>query len=185
MKDIADALIDVRLWWKYIGSRDASHRFELAIAEHPSRASAPDLNRALQVAMPEAIRERRRQLHQSGVSREERGIEEPGRLLIFDYESTMSDGLAESESGGLLDVHNCPPASFWLGFAPRMDERAEALGYKQVLVSWIPLQVVPAVTKGVNVIAEGCLDWVEGRAWKNTRLAEQLLSVLHNPIGYP
>lgn len=83
-----------------------------------------------------------------------------GRLLIFDYQSTMSDGLASSETSGLLDEHNCPPPVFWLDLVVSNELSLQTTS-ESVLLSWIPDTHLDLVSKGVYVTSEQCLTWAD------------------------
>jgi hypothetical protein len=93
----------------------------------------------------------------------------------------MNDGLAEQESDGFFDVHDCPPSDFWLGFATVFPphKRADST-HVDVLISWIPTELEELAMRGINVIAGNCSDWADAGSWTNSALTESLLKLSGN-----
>ena len=176
MAAIRNALVDAQVWW-YAG-RNLTGDLGYISNARPDELSSTHWERNLRMAVATAIRERRQLLEQANLLRAIQAVENTGKLLVFEPEFTMSDGLAAGETAGVIDVHNCPSSNFWLGFVPRLDEQTAVHGEAEVLVSWIPDELTATVSRGINVIAEGCLDWVDSERWKTTRLGQRLLSVI-------
>jgi len=92
-----------------------------------------------------------------------------GRLLAYFPDAELSDGAAEQETGGFLDVHNAPPWDTWVALF--RDPAAEDISYADYLVSWVPPAFVEAVARGIDVNPESCILWVDDT---HTPLAAEL-----------
>jgi hypothetical protein len=115
--------------------------------------------------------ERRDRLREIGL-----GGQEPakdlcgGRLLAFDADGTLSDGVANSESNGFFDDDNVPPYDTWLWFVydeayrRRMagTETSERLpAFETYLVAWVPPIFVELADHGIAINPEECIMWLD------------------------
>jgi hypothetical protein len=115
--------------------------------------------------------ERRGQLREIGL-----GGQEPakdlcgGRLLAFDADGTLSDGVANSESNGFFDDDNVPPYDTWVWFVydeayrRRMagTETADRLpAFETYLVAWVPPVFVELADYGIAINPEACILWLD------------------------
>jgi hypothetical protein len=79
-----------------------------------------------------------------------------GRLLAFFPDESLSDGAAEAETGGFFDFDNTPPWDSWValfrdgGTFPGAD----------MLVSWVPAELLETVERGIRVNPEECILWL-------------------------
>jgi hypothetical protein len=81
-----------------------------------------------------------------------------GRLLVYFPDLDLSDGAAEAESRGFLDVYNSPPWATWI--AHRSDDREDTTT-DSYLISWVPPCFVDGVSAGIRVNPEECILWLE------------------------
>lgn len=79
-------------------------------------------------------------------------------MLVYFPDSELSDGAAEAESRGFLDVYNAPPWASWI--AHRSDGGQDP-SFDSYLISWIPPCFVDSVTAGISVNPEQCIQWLE------------------------
>lgn len=81
-----------------------------------------------------------------------------GRFLLW-TDTGVDDGAAAQESGGLFDWMDRPPAWTWV---PGSDVRAwiwnTAAG---AMLAWIPAELVPRATRGIEVNPVDALAWLE------------------------
>jgi hypothetical protein len=101
-----------------------------------------------------------------------------GRILVYGPDEELSDGAAEAETGGFVDVNNCPPWDTWLAltqFSNGMGGRAAHL------FAWVPPAFVPLVDQGIYVNPEECILWLE--AWKALGEASIIAALRTAPRG--
>ncbi len=81
-----------------------------------------------------------------------------GRLLVYYPDAELSDGAAEVASQEFFDVYNAPPWGTWVGYFedPGSDE-----SYGSYVVAWVPEQLVPLVSAGIDVTPEECIAWLD------------------------
>ena len=84
-------------------------------------------------------------------------LPQEGRLLLYFPDEELSDGAAEQESDGFFDVHNCPPWDTWVA----MIEESSGSVETPYLVAYVPSVLIHSVERGLSVLAEDCLGWVE------------------------
>ncbi len=106
-----------------------------------------------------------------------------GRLLFYDPTENLADGAATEVSAGFFGYNNIPAWDTWVCFVydntkdvPRSariydarhghqgESKMDSLhreSFRTCLVSWIPPQLVPLVTAGINVNPELCIAWAE------------------------
>jgi hypothetical protein len=70
-------------------------------------------------------------------------ILETGRLLVWERDSTIDDGVGEAVIGGYLDEGDMPPWDTWIAYVDGAGRKPTA-GY---LVSWVPGPFVAAVAE--------------------------------------
>ena len=89
-----------------------------------------------------------------------RGFEAPrGRLLVYYPDAELSDGAAEQASQEFFDVYNAPPWGTWVGY---FEETGSDESYGSYVVAWVPEQLVPLVSAGIEVNPEECIAWLDG-----------------------
>lgn len=71
-----------------------------------------------------------------------------GRLLGFYPRETIFDGVSAEETGGFIDGTNTPPWDTWICM---VDE---------LLISWVPPQMVEDVDLAIICNAEECIQWM-------------------------
>jgi hypothetical protein len=96
-----------------------------------------------------------------------------GRLLVWERDSTVDDGVGEFVTKGYLDASDMPPWDTWVTYVSPVDDATAQTGY---LLSWVPPAFVPSVADAVAANAYGALYWLAG-----TRL---LLSEILGEIGW-
>lgn len=74
---------------------------------------------------------------------------QPGKLLLFTPQDSLSDGAAKAASDGFFDVDNVPAWDTWLYFDCHS------------LLSWVPPQLISKVQSGIDVNPESCIRWAE------------------------
>jgi hypothetical protein len=80
-----------------------------------------------------------------------------GRLLVWERDSTIDDGVGEVATQGYLDASDMPPWDTWVTYVTPSDDAAVQAGY---LVSWVPPMFVPSVGEAVEFNAYGALYWL-------------------------
>ena len=81
-----------------------------------------------------------------------------GRLLVWDRDETIDDGVGESLTRGYLDASDMPPWDTWVTYVSPDDDGVAQTGY---LLSWVPPEFVPSVTDAVANNAYGALYWLK------------------------
>ena len=84
-----------------------------------------------------------------------------GRLVVFDFDSTLKDGAAELASSDYFDADNVPAWDTWVAYVaedtPFLPSSWQfSKGY---LISWAPPEVAPQVERGIAVNPENCIGW--------------------------
>ena len=82
-----------------------------------------------------------------------------GRLLVWERDSTIDDGVGEFLTKGYLDVSDMPPWDTWVTYVTPSDDATVQVGY---LLSWVPPVFVPSVGEAVENNAYGALYWLAG-----------------------
>lgn len=89
-----------------------------------------------------------------------------GRLLAFSPFFTCCDGIASSESEGLLDETNQPLKAFWIDFLVDLDSiNSERLWDLQdlnsvILISWVPEKHIEVIDHAISENGDGSLYWL-------------------------
>jgi hypothetical protein len=76
-----------------------------------------------------------------------------GKLLVYEPDSNVFDGLSEEETLGFLDVNDCPPWDTWVGYIELSENR--------VLLSWVPDTLIKLIDEGVEVNCTDCFYWLD------------------------
>jgi hypothetical protein len=95
--------------------------------------------------------------HRVLIEKVEANLPREGRLLIYFPDEELTDGAAEQESDGFFDLHNCPPWDTWIA----MVEDAGRESHNPYLVAYVPSVLVEHAERGISVLVEDCLGWVE------------------------
>jgi hypothetical protein len=93
-----------------------------------------------------------------------------GRLILFEPDATMSDGVAQDVSQGYFDVHNVPPFDTWVWYVDEQfdvgEVHAQSIATSQTpwqpseyLIVWVPSRFLELANAGIEVIPEQCVDW--------------------------
>lgn len=83
-----------------------------------------------------------------------------GRIIAYQYEEALSNGLASIQSLGYLDHSECPGWDTWLGIVPDL-RRRECKYCQNVLMCWVPRQFINFVQAGIDVDPVRPLIWIE------------------------
>ena len=113
------------------------------LRDHPIDASVVE----------DVVLRRRRQ-----VGAQEVGLVSASRFLVWFPDQTLSDGAAHLETNGYFDADNQPPWDAWLGWISAPTIRNVSL--RNMLVAWVPGDLVKLVSAGVDVNPEECLQWL-------------------------
>ena len=97
-----------------------------------------------------------------------------GRLLVYFPDAELQDGAAEAETGGFLDVHNCPPHDTWVAFYE--DARAPTRSHLRYLVAWVPEAFVPSTERGIRADPERCVTWLDAAGVSLAALARPAMA---------
>ncbi|MBK8913137.1 MAG: hypothetical protein IPM64_00805 [Phycisphaerales bacterium] len=134
-----------------------------------------------------AIREWRAQLVQDVTS----PLPYQGELLLYFYDLSMDDGIAEDASGGLCDRCNRPLPLFWV---MHIEDSVDALEESDQLefgsppryvCAWIPEPLLIRARLGVAANAERCLYWITEVDCRRLRAASLLANCLATWRGRP
>jgi hypothetical protein len=82
-----------------------------------------------------------------------------GRLLLFDPDSSTSDGTAARESNGFFDGDNLPAWDTWVWYAEDSNSEAGWKSFGSYLIAWVPPHVVDLAEMGMQVNPEMCIQW--------------------------
>ena len=74
-----------------------------------------------------------------------------GRILVSDYECSVTDGASEVEAKGLIDIHDLTPIDTWI----YIDNK------NGLLYSWIPEKYVDLINNAVLVNCVDILKWMD------------------------
>ena len=85
-----------------------------------------------------------------------------GDLLIFSPDQTLFDGAAAIESGKFFDNNNIPPWDTWICFLQvpnALSVSGDVPVTHDILVCWVPPELLDLVDNGISVNPERCIDW--------------------------
>lgn len=92
-----------------------------------------------------------------------------GRLLLFDFDGTLSDGAAARESHRFFDDHNCPPWDTWLRYVSDGLPPGFWRNFRSYVACYVPPQLVEVAQAGIEANPEGCIAWAESHNGPFTR----------------
>ena len=75
-----------------------------------------------------------------------------GKILVYEPDTNIFDGLSESETDGFFDVNDCPPWDTWVGYITTKDCR--------YVLSWVFNEAIPLVNAGAEVNCVECFYWL-------------------------
>lgn len=73
-----------------------------------------------------------------------------GRILVSEYESTVTDGASEVESKGIIDIYDLPPIDTWFYICD-----------DGLLYSWIPKDFENLTNNAIEVNCVDILKWMD------------------------
>jgi hypothetical protein len=119
-----------------------------------SDALRPRRDNAIDASVVEDVVLRRRR--QVGTQAD--GVVSGSRFLVWFPDQTLSDGAAQLATNGYFDADNQPPWDTWLGWisVPTIQD----VGLRNMLVAWVPGDLVKLVSAGVDANPEECLQWL-------------------------
>ncbi len=74
-----------------------------------------------------------------------------GRILVSEYQCSVTDGASEVEAKGLIDIYDLPPIDTWFYIDKKND----------LLFSWIPEKFTELINQAVLVNCLGMLRWMD------------------------
>lgn len=74
-----------------------------------------------------------------------------GRILVSEYECSVTDGASEVEAKGLIDIHDLTPIDTWI----YIDNK------NNLLFSWVPEKYIDLINNAVLVNCVGILKWMD------------------------
>ena len=85
-----------------------------------------------------------------------------GRLLLFDRETSLSDGAAAAETQFLFDDDNAPPWDTFVCYVRDPPQsRRRWTSFDSYLVCWVPAELVALAARAIDVNPESCLAWAD------------------------
>ena len=78
-----------------------------------------------------------------------------GRLLIYEPDTNLSDGLTKDETKGYVDHDSTPPWDTSVVYI------YEPIHQRNYLLSWVPNEFISLVTSGIKVNSVECLQWLD------------------------
>jgi len=76
-----------------------------------------------------------------------------GGILIVAIDDTITDGMSEVCSEGLIDVYDCPPIDTWFYLTNNPEGR--------LLFAWIPKEFTYQANEAINVNCVNCIYWLK------------------------
>ncbi|MDP2345652.1 MAG: hypothetical protein Q8O67_32210 [Deltaproteobacteria bacterium] len=163
---LRDRLVDAVLW---CGPRLGSgllHELRRRLAPNPLRGPALERaagipHRAIQYddSVVEDVCEERRLLVaslQPADRRQELSLQ--GRILVYFFNESLSDGTSPPASDGFLDNDDSPPWETWLGIAPF---GGTPTWRERGLVAFVPNPWVDGCTEAIACNSTDCLAWLD------------------------
>lgn len=96
-----------------------------------------------------------------------------GRILLFDFDLQLADGLSMSESGGFFDVLDTPGWDTWVWYEFGPEDVARDYT-RSHLVAWVPPGLVDLAERGVWANPMDCLWWANDPRLEREPLVEFL-----------
>jgi hypothetical protein len=165
--EIENTLLEVAAWCD-ARAPISDLRFGLRSTElKPHLSERPDSNELAGAVL--YLANRRRQLLVSRASDDY----VLGRVLVCEYNMSVTSGESEHVTRGFFDVADRPPWDSWICSCAISIYRREA---DLILFSWVPEYLVSVVTEGISVNPYGCLYWLRDapRPLAESPLAESL-----------
>lgn len=79
-----------------------------------------------------------------------------GRILWYEPDLTLFEGLPAGETSGYIDQYECPPWESWIGWI-------EGQGDRPFLLAWVHPHLIASVTRGISVSVTSCIGWLDER----------------------
>jgi hypothetical protein len=79
----------------------------------------------------------------------------PGRLLVCEVNESIWSGESEAVTQGFFDVTDRPGWDTWVASVPRPSDSSHV-----TLISWVPLELVDLVWRGIEVNPYACIFWL-------------------------
>jgi hypothetical protein len=79
--------------------------------------------------------------------------------VVWLPDQSLSDGAAQLETNGYFDADNQPPWDAWVAWVSA--PAAKDLGLRNMLIAWVPDDLVELVRAGVDANPEECLQWLQ------------------------
>jgi hypothetical protein len=103
------------------------------------------------------------------VDAEDRG----GRVLVCEFNSSITSGESEEVTNGFLDVSDRPPWDTWMFCTQRKTKGSTSSDDPlDLLVSWVPSSLVASVERGISVNPYDCIHWAAEKDLHEWGLAE-------------
>jgi hypothetical protein len=88
------------------------------------------------------------------------GVREPGgRVLVCEYNLTLCSGESELKSNEFFDINDRPPWNLWLTAGVVAPSVAGTREPTEVLLAWVPKQLVDRAQSGIAVNPYDCIFW--------------------------
>ena len=85
---------------------------------------------------------------------------EVNRVLICEYNMSLSSGQAESVSNGIFDIHDHPPWDTWIAYSKAPPAGAYPDGLP-LIISYVPRRHHERVAVGISTNPYECVYWGE------------------------
>lgn len=89
-----------------------------------------------------------------------------GRLLVWDRDATVDDGIGMNLTGEYLDMSDMPPWDTWVAYLTEVQDPAT----HNLLVSWVPADFVEPVGRAIEMSVCGTLYWLGDKDFLITRV---------------
>jgi hypothetical protein len=99
-----------------------------------------------------------------GANRAELSLAQEGRLVVCDFDMSMSDNIAELATNGFFDEDNRPPWDCWICYIAECDvlcRKDDSAARSSYLVAWVPPSLVELAARGVEGNPEGSISWAD------------------------
>jgi len=81
-----------------------------------------------------------------------------GRIAVFDFSSSLCDGLAQTDTDGFVDRCDCPGWDCWIGVAS-----SDGMRFGDSLLYWLPAEHCDVVAAVDGVSCTGTTQWLSKR----------------------
>jgi hypothetical protein len=103
------------------------------------------------------------------VDAEDRG----GRVLVCEFNSSITSGESEEVTNGFFDVSDRPPWDTWMFCTQRKTRGSTSSGDPlDLLIGWVPSSLVASLEKGIGVNPYDCIYWATEKDLREWGLAE-------------